>query len=49
MDYQSIKDIDLVINIDSIREMPFAEVNAYLSWIAKTTKWFFSKNAMDKN
>jgi putative sugar O-methyltransferase len=46
--YQDVTDIDLVINIDSMQEMPKQVAQNYLDWIALQSHHFFSKNAMGK-
>jgi hypothetical protein len=39
---------DLVLNIDSMQEMPFEVASNYLDWISTSAKYFFTKNAMGK-
>ena len=46
--YSSIKKIDLVINIDSLQEIPYKTSLDYFNWISEKGKYFFSKNAMGK-
>lgn len=47
-DFKSIKICDLVINIDSLQEIPNDKALDYLKWISEHAKYFFSKNAMGK-
>ena len=47
-DYKSVKKTDLVINIDSLQEIPSEKAFEYLNWISDNAKYFFSKNAMGK-
>ena len=48
MNYKSLQKSDLVINIDSLQEIPNKEALDYLNWISDNAKYFFSKNAMGK-
>jgi len=43
-----INNTDLVINIDSMQEMPKETVLMYMEWIYSSSNFFFTKNAMGK-
>ena len=45
---KSIENFDLVINIDSLQEMPNEVGTAYLELIADKAQYFFTKNVMGK-
>ena len=47
-DYQNLRNFDLVINIDSLQEMPIDIGNSYLDFISKKAQYFFTKNALGK-
>ena len=46
--HNEITDLDLVINIDSMQEMPSNVAEEYLRFIACSAKRFFTKNALGK-
>ena len=47
-DLSSVPEVDLVLNIASMQEMPRRVVLNYLGWIANNSSFFFTKNAMGK-
>lgn len=47
-DYSSVNNVGLVINIDSLQEMPLQVGQVYLDFASKNATSFFSKNAMGK-
>lgn len=44
----NLSDCDLIVNVDSMNEMPTGVASEYLNWISENAKYFFSKNAMGK-
>ena len=46
--YSSVNNVGLVINIDSLQEMPLQVGKTYLDFISENSISFFSKNAMGK-
>lgn len=48
VDFGSLKEIGLVINIDSLQEMPLKVGQKYLDFVSMNARSFFSKNAIGK-